>query len=326
MITPWLPQKACTKGGSAMTFQQLSVAVEVAKYASFNQAAERLYMHQSNVSNIIKQLEDELGVQIFLRTKKGVSVTNDGQEFLSYAEEIIGKMNFVEDLYAVRNRCHKQYFAVSSMRAFFLSSPIIQLEEQIMEDCKHEPIYIRLKKQSFPDVLDDVQYCRSELGIVFLLKSNVKSLQQYSSIKNLDFFKLGESQISVVMREGHPALLKENMDRITDYPYIIAEEKENFGRFYDDSSPSISQFFQNAPKCIISVNESAASQDIIAGTNGFFLSTTPWQHGQNYYFSSIPLNGEDDILSHYYVTRKNSTLSPLAGLYIKELKKMFEHL
>lgn len=309
-----------------MTFQQLSVAVEVAKCASFNQAAERLYMHQSNVSNIIKQLEDELGIQIFLRTKKGVSVTNDGQEFLSYAEEIIGKMNFVEDLYAVRNRCRKQYFAVSSMRAFFLSGPIIQMEKKIMEDCRHEPIYIRLKKQSFSDVLDDVQYCRSELGIVFLLKSNVKSLQQYSSIKNLNFFKLGESQISVVMREGHPALLKESMERITDYPYIIAEEKENFGRYYDDSSPAISQFFQNAPKCIISVNESAASQDIIAGTNGFFLSTTPWQHGQNYYFSSIPLNGEDDILSHYYVTRKNSVLSPLAKLYIQELTKMFERL
>ena len=50
-----------------MTFQQLSFAVEVAKCASINKAAERLYTHQSNVSSTIKQLEDELGIQIFQR-------------------------------------------------------------------------------------------------------------------------------------------------------------------------------------------------------------------------------------------------------------------
>ena len=72
-----------------MTFQQLSFVVEVANCESINKAAERLYTSQSNVSNSIKALEEELGIQIFLRTKKGVSVTEEGREFLSYANEII---------------------------------------------------------------------------------------------------------------------------------------------------------------------------------------------------------------------------------------------
>ena len=84
-----------------MTFQQLSFVVEVANCESINKAAERLYTSQSNVSNSIKALEEELGIQIFLRTKKGVSVTEEGREFLSYANEIIDKKIFVEDLYAV---------------------------------------------------------------------------------------------------------------------------------------------------------------------------------------------------------------------------------
>ncbi|CAN4010952.1 Acetyltransferase (GNAT) family, partial [Dysosmobacter welbionis] len=74
----------CTEGGSNMTFQQLSFVVEVANCESINKAAERLYTSQSNVSNSIKALEEELGIQIFLRTKKGVSVTEEGREFLSY--------------------------------------------------------------------------------------------------------------------------------------------------------------------------------------------------------------------------------------------------
>ena len=67
-----------------MTFLQLTFAVEVAKNTSINKAAEQLYTSQSNVSNSIKALEDELGIRIFGRTKKGISITETGREFLSY--------------------------------------------------------------------------------------------------------------------------------------------------------------------------------------------------------------------------------------------------
>ena len=131
-----------------MTFQQLSFVVEVANCESINKAAERLYTSQSNVSNSIKALEEELGIQIFLRTKKGVSVTEEGREFLSYANEIIEpKKIFVEDLYA-KSHFRKQYFSVSSMRSFFLSTPITRLWPQI-SDGHGGSIYIRLEKTVF---------------------------------------------------------------------------------------------------------------------------------------------------------------------------------
>ena len=99
-----------------MTFQQLSFVVEVANCESINKAAERLYTSQSYVSNSIKALEEELGIQIFLRTKKGVSVTEEGREFLSYANEIIDKKIFVEDLYA-KSHFRKQYAILLSQHA-----------------------------------------------------------------------------------------------------------------------------------------------------------------------------------------------------------------
>ena len=309
-----------------MTFQQLSFAVEVAKCASFNKAAEQLYTHQSNVSNIIKQLEDELGILIFQRTQKGVSVTDEGREFLSYAEEIINKKQFVEDLYA-KSHFRKQYFTVSSMRSYFLSVPISQMQSQL-ENEQGSPTYVRLKKRSFLDVLDDVQYNRSELGVVFLTSSSEKRLQRLSSVKGLEYHALGETRISIVLREDHPILEKYPIDKvpehITEYPYVIAENRENFGRFYDDNSEAISQLFACPPQRIISINDSAASQDIVAATDSFFISSSPWRHPQHYRFTSIPLDGKDSTLKHYYITKKGQELSPLANRYIEELKKMFE--
>ena len=111
------------------------------------QSRRAVYTSQSNVSNSIKALEEELGIQIFLRTKKGVSVTEEGREFLSYANEIIDKKIFVEDLYA-KSHFRKQYFSVSSMRSFFLSTPITRLWPQISRRPRRLYLY-QAEKQSF---------------------------------------------------------------------------------------------------------------------------------------------------------------------------------
>ena len=76
-----------------MSLQQLSFVVEVANCGSINKAADRLYTHQSNVSLVIKQLEEEFGIQIFTRTKKGTLITKEGEEFLVYAKEILQHVN-----------------------------------------------------------------------------------------------------------------------------------------------------------------------------------------------------------------------------------------
>ena len=74
-----------------MTFQQLSFVVEVANCESINKAAERLY----NVPEQCQQQHQGLGGRIgnpdLPSNQKGVSVTEEGREFLSYANEIIDK-------------------------------------------------------------------------------------------------------------------------------------------------------------------------------------------------------------------------------------------
>ena len=105
---------------------------------------------------------------------------------------------------------------------------------------------------------------------------------------------------------------------------MVSESTESFGQFYDDSSPSIHRLFEEPPQCIISINDSAGSQYIVAQSNSFFISSTTWQHPQHYTFASLPLNENDsNILTHYYILRKDAKHHPLTYLYIEELKKMF---
>ena len=66
-----------------MTFVQLKYILTIAETKSLNKAAEQLYVSQPSLTNALKELEKEVGITIFFRTGRGVTLTNDGVEFLA---------------------------------------------------------------------------------------------------------------------------------------------------------------------------------------------------------------------------------------------------
>jgi DNA-binding transcriptional LysR family regulator len=72
-----------------MEIKQLEAFAAVAKNLSFSKAAEELFLSQSTVSSHISSLEKDLGVQLFIRNTKGVSLSKPGEEFLVYAQKIL---------------------------------------------------------------------------------------------------------------------------------------------------------------------------------------------------------------------------------------------
>lgn len=82
-----------------MTLQQLRFLIAVAESGSINAAAQRLYTAQSNISNAVKSLEQELHLEIFTRSSRGVTLTNDGTELLGYARQVVEQADMLEARY-----------------------------------------------------------------------------------------------------------------------------------------------------------------------------------------------------------------------------------
>ena len=83
-----------------MTLQQLRFMIAVAEAGSINAAAQHLYTAQSNISGAIKSLENELGIEIFTRSSRGVTLTNEGTELLGYARQVVEQADMLEARYA----------------------------------------------------------------------------------------------------------------------------------------------------------------------------------------------------------------------------------
>ena len=82
-----------------MTFQQLTYVVEISKCGSINKAAHKLFLSQSGISTAVRELEQELGIQFFVRSNRGVEFTPEGREFLGYAVSMLEQKRRIEELY-----------------------------------------------------------------------------------------------------------------------------------------------------------------------------------------------------------------------------------
>ena len=82
-----------------MNLMYLKYAVEVARLGSINKAAEQLFVAQPNLSRYIKNLETELGIVIFKRTSRGMTLTPDGETFVRYAAQVLNQIDDIERMY-----------------------------------------------------------------------------------------------------------------------------------------------------------------------------------------------------------------------------------
>ena len=83
-----------------MTLTQLSYMIAVAEAGNFTVAAEKVFVTQPTLSMQIQKLEDELGVQIFNRTKKPIRLTNVGEQILKQARNILAEAKRMDDIVA----------------------------------------------------------------------------------------------------------------------------------------------------------------------------------------------------------------------------------
>ena len=92
-----------------MTLQQLKYALTIAETGSMNKAAEQLYVSQPSLTASVQELEKETGILIFNRSGRGVTVTNDGAEFLQYAHQVVGQFDILTEKYSAKGNIKKKF-------------------------------------------------------------------------------------------------------------------------------------------------------------------------------------------------------------------------
>lgn len=205
-------------GGKDVNVLHMRYAVEVARLGSLNKVAETLLVAQPNISRSIKDLEADLGITIFRRTSKGMILTEEGEKFIRYAENILKEIDAVERLYK-DGASGKRRFSVSAPHADYISDAFVSIFLAFSEDAS-EFIY---KEASLQNTLNGVCAGDFGIGIVRYPSEQDALYQKLFAEKKLVSETIAELPYVVVMNRAHPLAEKNAVDisELESYPEVV---------------------------------------------------------------------------------------------------------
>ena len=150
-----------------MTLQQLTYIKMTAECGNITEAAEKLFISQPSLSAAIHNLEKEMGVTIFVRSKKGVVLTREGEELLSYAGMLLEQVDIMKEHFGV-GKARMPKFSVSCQHYSFAVNAFVDVV-QTYGAAKYDFI---LRETQTGEIIDDVANGKSELGVIYLSEHN----------------------------------------------------------------------------------------------------------------------------------------------------------
>lgn len=296
-----------------MTLQQLRYIVAVAEYGSISDAAKSLFISQPSLTNAIKELEKEMQITIFHRTNKGVAVSNEGDEFLAYARQILDQVNLLEGKYLnVKERSPR--FSVSCQHYSFAVDAFVDVIREFGGD-KYD---FTLRETQTYEIIEDVSRLKSEIGIIYTSSQNESILMKLIKQKELAFTELFVARPHVFISAGHPLAKADiiSLEDLEEYPYLSFEQGDNNSFYFSEEILSTLDRNRN-----IKVRDRATLFNLVIGLNGYTISTgviSEKLNGQN--IIARPLS-VDEYMRIGVLTLKNFPLSRYGRAYMEALKK-----
>lgn len=301
-----------------MNMEQIEQVITIAALASINKAAKKLFISQPNLSLSIKNLEKELGKEIFKRTSKGVELTEYGRDFLSFAKPTYSQFEFLKSFCTTVNNQDILTFHVSSQYLKFASSLFIEIYKKY----KDREVNFSFHEEAIMDIIEAVHSQSSELGILILTNSQKHRLQKLLKYKNLEYTRLSNEVVSVIISHNNPLfstdLAEVTFDKLKPYPLIVySEESYNF-------SLELQSLGYQMPVNIIEVCDRSSMYEFIAETNAYTIgihNSYAYQN-TNYYskIKAIPLANQKFTLELGWIRHKNHPLSAIGKEYMKALE------
>lgn len=304
-----------------MTLQQLSYVITISEAGSFNKASERLYVAQPSLTSAVKELEKELGIVIFHRSGKGVTLTNDGVEFIAYARQLYHQYETILDKYGESGNLKKK-FGISTQHYSFAVKSFVDLVKRF-NTAEYE---FAIRETQTREVIEDVSTMKSEIGILYLSDFNRKVLQKLFSANGLEFHHLIDCDAYVYLWKGHPLADRASisLSELTDYPCLSFEQGDASSFYFAEEIFSTNEY----PRTI-KASDRATMLNLMIGLNGYTLcSGIICEELNGTDFAAVKFETDRDHPSSQmeigYIVKKNTLPSRMGQLYIDEIKGYLE--
>ena len=273
-----------------MELRQLEHFVTTADFGSTRRAAETLYTSQSSVSKNISMLEEELGVTLFVRSNRGVSLTEAGREFYDQAHAILQNVRLMKQMGR-----QKKYKKINI--SCYPSTMISRLFCFLYNTINHDEYKMSFLEGTVEDIVDNVHTGVSDIGIVYFSKDQHKCFSHVLAHKDIEFTDLDDN--SFIQPVNDFFSIEHHLDRIS----VGMSKAANFKSLFSTNSDN-------------QIIEMLLHTDICSF--GIRLMNDSFR---KYAIRDIPIDGCGKCLSFGYIKKRNTTLSTEYETFLELVKK-----
>ncbi len=301
-----------------MNLLHMKYAVEIAETNSLNKAAEHLFVGQSALSRAVKELELNLGVTLFERSAKGMTLTPDGETFIGYARGVLKQVENIENVFKKKSAVKKS-FSLSAPRSSYICEAFADFSKGF-------------------SAFDDIEVFYSETNTM----RTVKNVMQ-------DDFRLGIVRYAEELDRYYKSLFDEeslNYEVICEFRYVLlASEKSTLAEkeavSFDDlkgyieilhADPSVPSLpFSDLKKTEkpdgtgkkIYVFERASQFELLSKNPDTFMWVAPVSDEimQRYSLCNLPCGENNRLYKDVLVYKKDYSLTELDNRFIDLLVK-----
>ena len=301
-----------------MTLQQIKYVIGIADSGSFNKASEKLFVSQPSLTSTIHDLEDELGIIIFNRTGRGISLTNDGIEFLASARQLYHNYENIIEKYGETGNIKKK-FGISTQHYSFAVKSFVEM----VKDFNTNEYEFAIRETKTKELIEDVATLKSEIGILYISDFNRKAITSILKSKELEFHHLIDCKAYVYIWKGHPLADKKeiSLKMLENYPCLSFEQGDDTSFYFAEEILITEEYHRT-----IKANDRATMLNLLIGLNGYTLCSgiiCEELNGSDYI--AIPFQEEDEktnrIMEIGWINRRGFNLSTIGNKYIEEVKK-----
>ncbi len=296
-----------------MTLQQLRYIVTVAETGNITEAAKRLFISQPSLTNAIHELEKEMQITIFNRTNKGVSISNEGDIFLSYARQILEQTSLLEEKF-LNKKEQRSKFSISCQHYSFAVNAFVD----VIREFGGNKYDFTLRETQTYEIIEDVSRLKSEIGILYTSSNNEEIILKLIKQNDLQFEELFIAKPHIFISSEHPLKNKEilTLEELEEYPYLSFEQGEYNSFYFSEEILSTLDRSKN-----IKVRDRATLFNLVIGLNGYTVSSgviSKELNGENIIAKPLAV---DQYMRIGLITQKNVPLSRYGSAYMEYLKR-----
>lgn len=298
-------------GASGITLQQLKYFVEVAAEGSISAAADLLYVSQPTMSAAMKDLERRVGSTLFLRSSRGVSLTDDGTEFLGYARQVVEQSGLLEQRYFGRAPSRRM-LAVSTQHYSFVVEAFVRMVKGV--DAAEYAFALRETRTW--DIIEDVRTYRSEVGVLYRNEFNQKVIDKLLRDSGLSFTPLFLAAPHIFIARSNPLAERGRvtLEDLEGLPRLTFDQGANNSFYFAEEILSTRSSAQD-----IRVSDRATIFNLMIGLGGYTISTGIISDDYDPSIIAVPLD-VDERIEIGWIGHSAVSLTEQAQLFVTEMR------